>query len=363
MTTPWWQINPPSAAADCLPCCPQQTCCFTVPSILVPGRGPGIPGPYADLSTAESRLADWAVDCYMWTYSSSGSPVASASASFSGGVLQMDANDSRSSGAPDNLETKVTSRVYLTVASGLSIAYTLGATYPGSPGPSNYTLQLYADDESTLIDTASGSGARSGTFTPTIPADGYYRIYADVLISSDTGGLYTTTISLTCTPDPACSENCAITPCSIQAAYDDGIGGIGFAVQEECETCSLGCWVQCESIATCDCIDPFPCGEGPFYGTECCASKFEIPCSVTPAYMTTSSQARLVMDGLTAGQNYSATIYFCNYDGGGTLIGISSTTISFTATSSTETTSYVAVPTAPINEYWCVCGCEVLLVA
>ena len=197
--------------------CASAACDFTVPTSIIDGST----SPLADLAAATALLAAQApTGCFFESrdIGGGGNSRGTFNSSFSSGTLLLESDVSWSSGI---FEDEIEARVYLTAAGGLSIAYAMNSTY-AFPGPSGWDIWIYADDETTLIDSVGGAPSASGTFNPTIPSDGYYRIVARNLQASFGGGA-TTSISLSCT-------GAGMIPCTVRAAYDDGLGGTAYLV-------------------------------------------------------------------------------------------------------------------------------------
>lgn len=113
-----------------------------------------------------------------------------------------------------------------------------------------------------------------------------------------------------------------------------------------CDSCeSVGCasyTIECVSTTTSCCSSSFPDCLGT--GTSCTTENADIPCPDAPGgigLLVVTVQARLVITGLTAGQNYSAFIYFSDD---------TSHQFDFTASSDSYTTDYVDVPNPAFNE-------------
>jgi hypothetical protein len=94
-------------------------------------------------------------------------------------------------------------------------------------------------------------------------------------------------------------------------------------------------------------------------GTDCSTEFTEAPCTGGngSVFFHRYSNVRLIIDGLTANVNYTATVFFESNPSFLT----SNTIWNFTATSANETTSNTSVPDANIDEYtWYVTGCNVV---
>jgi hypothetical protein len=94
-------------------------------------------------------------------------------------------------------------------------------------------------------------------------------------------------------------------------------------------------------------------------GTDCSTEYTEAPCTGDNGSVIFHrySNVRLIIDGLTANVNYTATVFFESNPSFLT----SNTIWNFTATSANETTSNTPVPNANLDEYtWYVTGCNVV---
>lgn len=123
-----------------------------------------------------------------------------------------------------------------------------------------------------------------------------------------------------------------------------------------CDNCAeLGCEIECDSNGT---ANVTPCFPYPCYtfgaGTNCCTVNAE-PGSCGPdlLHLIQTANVRLNLSGLTVGTDYRAQVSL--NDGSG-LAGY--ITWCFTATSSTETTSWQAIPAATLGgNQWSVIEC------
>jgi len=169
---------------------------------------------YADLTTATAALTDQAAPgCY-----AEGKPQGSAtrttfSSSFAAGTLAV---ASAYTAVGDGAQDRVLAHVFLTAADGLSVVYVINT----DGMLAGCGVQLYQDDGSTLVDSASGFSPFAGTFSPTVPSDGYYYIRAT------NGGLGATSTSISI----SCTGGASFNACPVRAAYDDGSGGTAYVV-------------------------------------------------------------------------------------------------------------------------------------
>lgn len=138
------------------------------------------------------------------------------SSAFSSGVLTLLSDSTLTSGFPAFLEDDILARVYLTAADGLSIDYVMSLVNPGMFALLAMVIELYEDDGTTLVDTTfSGPSdlSFSGTWTPTIAADGHYYIKAFAQVAPDSGGTQETSIAIDI------SGGTSLEPCTVRAAY------------------------------------------------------------------------------------------------------------------------------------------------
>lgn len=134
---------------------------------------------------------------------------------FTAGTFAVTSTQTMSGGLA--IADNIASRIYITVADGLTTIYNI-STSPGTGPGKSYGLFLYEDDQTTLVDSVTGSAPISGTFTPTIPSDGYYWINATA------SEIFGTASSITLSSTGGTS----LLPCTVQAAYDDGSGGTAY---------------------------------------------------------------------------------------------------------------------------------------
>lgn len=215
--------------APCLPCCvlPSQACYLTMPTSLVDGTTTN----YADSTAAAAALASQAAPgCYAEANELVGSETRTTlSSSFSGGVLSAaTAKNTPFGSVPGSGSfSSIIVRVYLTVADGLSVVYSLTAS--GSIPDDlfgGFSVILYQDNQSTIVDSVISDTPISGTFSPTIPSDGYYYIKANAawnsLIGTDDATSSASMSSIT--------GGSSMVPCTARAAYDDGSGGTAYVL-------------------------------------------------------------------------------------------------------------------------------------
>lgn len=196
----WLTYGGYTLTGTCLPCC-EEGCFLTMPTLLIDSTTI----PYADMATAAAAIADQTgTGCYVEGRPQGSDTRTTFTSSFTSGTLAV-TSAYTTSGPPID---SVLMRLYLTVADGLSVVYTLSTT--GGFGPI-CSLQLYQDDQSTLVDQVSiSSHTASGTFAPTIPADGYYWLKVGV---SDLAMGGATSIDLSIT------GGSSLQPCTARAAY------------------------------------------------------------------------------------------------------------------------------------------------
>jgi hypothetical protein len=144
--------------------------------------------------------------------------------SWSGGTLAahsvVDNSPNTTDGYPgENLYA----RIRLTTTGGFSVSFAALASWAGEVGPNMQMVRLSYDDgtevDSMMNFAAPGGGGSlswSDIFTPTVPADGWYRLLMIGGITSDTAGAREIDFSYTATG----IEEVA----SIRASYDDGSG-------------------------------------------------------------------------------------------------------------------------------------------
>jgi len=123
---------------------------------------------------------------------------------------------------------------------------------------------------------------------------------------------------------------------------------------------TINCTYECFSIQEQFTVGNTGCDETENVAGDLCSTEYaEAPCTGMPGFITFHrySNVRLIITGLTANVNYTATVDFESNPSFLT----SNAVWNFTATSSNETTSNVAVPDANIDEYtWYVTGCNVV---
>lgn len=83
------------------------------------------------------------------------------------------------------------------------------------------------------------------------------------------------------------------------------------------------------------------------------------PCFAPDAFYVRTGQVRLTLSGLTAGLNYTATVYFTKV---GDPIPTDSYSWTFTAGGTTETTSWTAIPNPALlgEPGWAATACDVV---
>lgn len=183
-------------------CCGGAACDLTMPTLLIDGTT----SPYADSSAAAAAIADQASSgCYAEGRPQGSDTRTTFSSSFSSGTLDVQQDYSWTV----NPVNQFAIRMYLTSADGLSVSFDFVTT--GGTGMATSALVLYEDDQTTVIDSDSGSGNRSGTFAPSIATDGYYWLKtttSDLPFGSGTSAI---TISVT--------GGASFLPCTVRAAY------------------------------------------------------------------------------------------------------------------------------------------------
>ena len=149
-------------------CCGAAACDLTMPTLLIDGTT----SPYADSSAAAAAIADQAFNCLLEALASSTNRV-SLTASVASGTMTI--NESLSESPVVGSDSFIT-RVYLLAASDLGYTYNVSVDTTSL----SYSIDLYEDDGSTLVDSASDSdpfgSSISGSGTLTVPSDGYYYV-------------------------------------------------------------------------------------------------------------------------------------------------------------------------------------------
>lgn len=196
------------------PCGGTPSCDFTLPSLLLDGTT----SPVANLSAAAALLAQRAASGCMLAgrLGIHGGTRSLFQSSFSDGILTLRSDASNTSTDVDSVEDYIMARLYLTAAGGITVNHAMSLTFPGGPGPQQLTLHLYADNEATLIAETYGPGfvptPFNGIWSPGVPSDGYYRLYATALCTSDSPGTWASSIELQCSGE-------GMIPCTLRAAY------------------------------------------------------------------------------------------------------------------------------------------------
>lgn len=186
-----------------------------MPTILVDGTTTK----YANSTTATAAInSQGPSGCLFEGVDVTGNTRTTFSSSFSGGSLSILSDVSWTTGTFQDI---ITERLYLTSSGGITIVYNMSTTFAGA-GPNGYNISIYADNETTLIDSVGGVPNASGTKTVTIPSDGYYRLYA-ILLQASSPPVATTSINLSC-------SGTGMVPCNLRAAYDDGSGGTAYVI-------------------------------------------------------------------------------------------------------------------------------------
>lgn len=199
-------------------CCGGSTVCYlTMPTTLIDGTTTN----YANSTAATAAIsAQTPSGCMCECFNPGGGTHTVFTTTFVSGTFTI-TSQWTSSGGPPTVPAgdSLASRVYLTAADGLSITYNITLTSPF--GPAGVQINLYADDQTTLVDHSPPGGTPySGTYAFTVLSNGYYWIQ----VAFSAPGASNPSTSLTCT------GGTSLLPCTARAAYDDGAGGTAYVV-------------------------------------------------------------------------------------------------------------------------------------
>lgn len=204
MTAPWWQTNPPSAAAPCLPCCAEAPggcpCALLIPPFAAP---------YADYATAEDALDGTnlyeVATCY-------GYFIGNLSVEYS--TFTIDVSTANQAGVVADASVGLGFDVWLglTLAAGATLSIPYVMTITGVPLTYLATFTLY-DCSGNVVDTDSDTTA-SGTLSLSATDEGIYYLKLSFV-----GGTATPGGSLGITATVSSSVDMIVNP--VIAQWDD----------------------------------------------------------------------------------------------------------------------------------------------